>query len=85
MVNINADQPSISPQQAVNSALQHLELSATPTGQVVKVEKEGRKHFFNMPTIASSPVTVELMYVPTAKGVKLAWNVNLDLKIGSHW
>ena len=82
---INTDQPSISPQQAIQFALQHLELLATPAGQVVKVEKEGRKHFFNMPTISSSPVTVELMYVSTVKGVKLSWNVNLDLKTGSHW
>jgi PKD repeat protein len=82
---INADQPTITPQQAIQYAFQHLELNTTPTGPSVKVEKSGKKFFFNLPAVASSPVTVELMYVPTLKGVKLAWNVNVDLKNGSHW
>lgn len=82
---INADQPAISPQQAIQFAFQHLELNTSPAGSSVKVENEGRKFFFNMPSVASSPVTVELMHVPTMKGVKLAWNVNIDLKNGSHW
>ncbi|MBK9402035.1 MAG: hypothetical protein IPN36_14680 [Bacteroidetes bacterium] len=82
---VNADQPTITPQQAIQYAFQHLELNTTPAGPSVKVEKSGKKFFFNMPAVASSPVTVELMYVPTLKGVKLAWNVNVDLKNGSHW
>jgi Zn-dependent metalloprotease len=43
---INADQPTITPQQAIQYAFQHLELNTTPAGPSVKVEKKRKKVFF---------------------------------------
>lgn len=82
---VNSSQPSISPQQAIQAALAHLELPGVSINSPTKVEKENKKFTYEIPAIASSPVKVELVYLPTAKGVKLAWDVSIDLKDGKHW
>ena len=82
---VNSSQPSISPQQAIQAALTHLEMPSVSIPAAIKVENENRKFTFNLPSIASSPVKVELVYVPTEKGVKLSWDVSIEVKGGSHW
>jgi PKD repeat protein len=81
---INSVTPAITPQQAISAALTHLKMEASVPVPVMK-NGEARKFTADIPSLLSSPVEVELMYVETKKGVKLVWNISLDLKDGSHY
>ncbi|MBL7922724.1 MAG: T9SS-dependent M36 family metallopeptidase [Bacteroidia bacterium] len=78
-------QPLLSPVQAIQSALQLLELPATAPGSVLKADPQRQRYAFDLPVLTASPVQVELVYVVQDDMLKLAWNVSLDLKDGSHW
>jgi len=82
---VNSDQPSIPAVQALTAALTHLELPVTATVQPVRVRNNGQHQEFDLPALLSSPAKADLVYVLTGKGVRLAWNVNLDLKSANHW
>lgn len=82
---VNSDQPSIPAVQALTAALTHLELPFTAPVQPVRVRNKGQYQEFDLPALLSSPAKADLVYVLTEKGVKLAWNINLDLKTGQHW
>lgn len=81
---VNAITPIITPAQAVSAALTHIEKSASVPAPVA-VNGSSRKFVTAIPALLSSPSETELIYVNTDKGLKLAWNVTLDLKDGSHW
>lgn len=82
---VNSSQPSISTQQAIQAALSHLDLPSVSINSPTKVDNENKKFTYELPAIASSPVKVELVYLPSTKGVNLAWDVSIDLKNGKHW
>lgn len=81
---VNAEIPAITPQQAIYAALAHIEMSAVVTAPSA-LRGSTRKFIAGIPSLLSSPSEVELLYVKTEKGLRLAWNVTLDLKDGSHW
>ena len=81
---VNTTTPSVTPQQAVSAALAHIEKSAVVSVPSA-VNGNANKFTVQIPSLLSSPSAIELMLVRTEKGVKLAWNVTLDLKDGSHW
>lgn len=81
---VNTESPAITPQQAVYAALSHIEKTASVPAPVLLTGQTG-KFTVSIPSLLSSPSEIELLYVSTPKGLKLAWNVTLDLKDGSHW
>lgn len=81
---VNSVSPAITPAQSVSAALAHIEMSAAVPAPVA-VNGSSRKFVTSIPALLSSPSETELIYVQTEKGLKLAWNVTLDLKNGSHW
>lgn len=80
----HAATPVFTPAQAISGALAHIDRSAAFPAPVLQ-RGQTRKYAVDIPALLSSPCLVELMFVSTAKGLKLAWNVTLDLKDGSHW
>ena len=81
---VNALSPTITPQQAVIAALLQIDKSAEVPVPDTK-GGQSKKYSVNIPSLLSSLSEIELMYVNTTKGLKLAWNVTLDLKDGSHY
>lgn len=81
---VNTTQPVLSPAQALTAALTHIEKSASFAAPV-PVNGSTMKYTVSVPAVLSSPSEVSLVLVPSEKFVRLAWNVTLDLKDGSHW
>ena len=82
---INTDKPQLSAAAALQLALQHLEVAGVAISSPQTLKGTNSRVQFMLPAVANSPVIVELVYVPTAKHVKLAWNISIDLKGRSHW
>lgn len=81
---VNTIQPVLSPAQALTAALTHIEKSASFAAPV-PVNGSTMKYTVSVPAVLSSPSEISLVLVPSEKFVRLAWNVTLDLKDGSHW
>ncbi len=81
---VNTTQPALSPAQALTAALSHIEKSASFSAPVL-VSGSSMKYTVSVPSVLSSPSEISLVLVPSEKFVRLAWNVTLDLKDGSHW
>jgi len=80
-----AARPSLSPASAVNAAALHLKLSAPGELQAAGEKNNGQSLLFASP-IAKSPIETRLYWVVGEDGsVKLAWNVNIDVKGSSDW
>lgn len=81
---VNSTQPVLSPAQAVQSALAHIEKTAnvsTPS----PVSGKTNTYSVKIPSLLSTPSEISLVLVASEKIARLAWNVTLDLMDGSHW
>jgi hypothetical protein len=82
----NAHVSGITPQQAINAAVGHLE---KPLPQQIEELPAGKKAAdrlrFNIPELCASPVEVRLVYLPSEGAVKLAWDVSMEMKGEAHW
>jgi hypothetical protein len=81
---VNAIDPVITAQQALDLVLSRT-LPGAGTPALVSVEDGGRKYQFDGTLTGGTPINVQLYLVPTAKEVRLAWNVNHYTSDGSHW
>lgn len=81
----NAQNPSISAQQAIESAAQKLELGV-PSGLIL-LETKGDNHFvFSTGAISRKNIPARLMYQPGPEGeLFLAWDMSLFAPDGKHW
>jgi hypothetical protein len=83
---INVQTPSLSPQAAVLKALSHYKLNAQFSLKIIEKDLSTGTITFAKTDDLQSDIKVHMVYEPTKDGkVTLAWNVNLDLKNGSHW
>ena len=81
---INIQSPTLSPELAVLKALSHYKLKADFSLKQMSNDKDVIT--FQKTADLQSDIKVDLVYEPTKEGdVKLAWNINLDFKDGSHW
>jgi hypothetical protein len=82
---INTEQPSIQPKDAVLNALTQLGIAVSPN-ELQLTDTEHGITTFSYDSELSSPIPVRLMYQPTDNGeVRLAYDLNLDLRSGKHW
>jgi hypothetical protein len=83
---INVQEPSLSPEVAVLKALSHYNLKAKFSLKTTEKDLSTGTITFAKTDDLQSDIKAHLVYEPTKDGkVTLAWNVNLDLKNGSHW
>jgi hypothetical protein len=71
--------PAIDATSAVLSAMSDRKLSTTRNLDIIKVEKNGHKVFFDKMNVSRENITAELVWVPTEEGKKivLCWQVYL--------
>lgn len=81
----NAAKASITPKDAFEAAVKHLELSMTGSPELIKSDATTNEYEFNAPELSSTPVKVKLLYLPKNGKLILAWDVSIDLKGGQHW
>jgi len=83
---VNRTAPVIRRQQAAAEAAQALGLSGPSAFRVVR-ERGGPAQAADLSTggISKSAIPVKLMYQPTANGVRLAWNLEIQEVSGAHW
>ncbi|MGB1268710.1 MAG: M36 family metallopeptidase [Flavobacteriaceae bacterium] len=80
----NSSIPLLNESDAVQKSLEYLNINSSSKLKVVEKNKNGI--IFNKIDVTLSEVSVELVYEITKKGnLKLAWNVNLELKNQPHW
>ncbi len=82
---INSSSAFVSAQDAVFKALEYLSVTSSNVALKVKSSTD-KKVVFDKTNIAASDIEVKLIYeVINENEVKLAWNVNLDLKEKNNW
>jgi hypothetical protein len=80
----NSSTPSISSKLAVKKSLEYLKINSLT--DLVAIKKSEDESIFNKIDVTNSEITVSLVYEKINDGnLKLAWNVNLDLKNQAHW
>jgi hypothetical protein len=80
----NSSTPSLSANDAVKKALNYLKINSSTDLKVIN--KTENTIVFNEIDATLSDVNVKLVYEKTTAGdLKLAWNVNLELKNQPHW
>lgn len=80
----NISIPNISTKEAVNKALAYLNIKSN--SDLRAIDKSENRVVFNSIDATRSEVSVELVYENTDDdNLKLAWNVNLELKEQPHW
>ncbi|MDX2250141.1 MAG: T9SS-dependent M36 family metallopeptidase [Bacteroidia bacterium] len=81
----NTTTPSLSPQQAIESAAQKLELGL-PSGLVLLETKGENQFVFSAGGISRKNIPVRLLYQPGPEGeLFLAWDLSLYAPDGKHW
>ena len=74
---INTTQPTLSPEDAVLAAANHLNIKAKADLQHKEIS--GKQFFFKKNNISKSPIKVQLVYQPMAKGkLYLAWQLAIN-------
>jgi extracellular elastinolytic metalloproteinase len=81
----NEPNPRVQPIEAIQLAAAHLELPQPVDLTLLEAENNNRS-VFSAAGIAKQEITTELFWVETQNGeVRLAWNVNIDVKGNSDW
>jgi hypothetical protein len=84
---VNSNSPSLSPAQAVEAVVSHLELTLTEPLAVIETQEGAqRETIFSTGGVASEPIRARLAYQPVDdSNVRLVWNVELAEASGEHW
>lgn len=82
---VNATQPSLQPEAAILAAAAHLNLSVAETPKLLNTNAERHIYTFSNCGIAHREIEVELLFVPVGNALRLAWNVNMDLRSSADW
>ncbi len=82
---VNADQPSITPEKALDLVLSYLKKDKQGTANLLSTDAASHKFIFELPEISSSPVKVQLVYRKAEERVLLAWDVSIEMKDEPHW
>lgn len=77
--------PSITPLTAIRSAVNHIGRSENAAPLLLSADSEDNIYRYEYPQLTSGPVEVRLYYTFNDKGIQLCWNVNLELRDGTHW
>lgn len=81
----NAQIPYVTPEQAIIAAAAYLRVPITQTPAGSLKDETRQQWVFNTCGIASQPITVELFYVKVDNTLRLAWNVNIDMRTTADW
>jgi len=82
---VNAMQPVLKEQQAIEAAAAHLGLTLTETPRLLSTETQRRRSTFSNGGIAKENIKVELLYLVVENTLRLAWNVNLAPANSTDW
>jgi PKD repeat protein len=81
----NTTQPTLQPEAAILAAAAHLGLSVSETPKLLKTDADRHIFTFSDCGIAHREIEVELLFVPVGNTLRLAWNVNMDLRSSPDW
>ena len=81
----NSPIPSITAGRAVVNTLSKLNLISRNTIDMTVRKAASEKQFFDLSDIASSPVSVQLVYREINNVFRLAWDVSIELSSQPHW
>jgi len=82
---VNATQPVLGEQQAIEAAADHLGLTLKETPRLLSAETQRHRSAFSRGGIAREDMTVELLYLAQETALRLAWNVNLAPAGSADW
>ena len=82
---VNADNPSISPNEAIVFALLHHDKQVVSPAKLIDQKSILNQYIYSLPDISKTPVKVQLVYRQAEKNVLLAWDVSIDMKGENHW
>jgi len=82
---VSATAPAISAATAVQRAIENVAPATSPPIKLISADPVRGEYVFEAVGAISSPARVMLCFVVSDTGVRLAWNVNLDLKRENHW
>ncbi len=81
----NGSKPNLSPIDAINAALKHLNVESSGEFSQLEADLKANKYSFTPGNVAKLPIQVELVYMPTKNGVNLAWNVTMKMAKSHNW
>ena len=81
---INTSQSKINPETAFQFTLTHLKKGKASLRSLNK-KVSNNSFIYESPEISEEPVKIQLVYRQTETGVKLAWDVSIELKNEAHW
>lgn len=81
---INSTKPNIDAERAIKDAAKHFEVNLT---QVTKNQNrtDGTRQFYRAPEFTKTDISAELTYVHVGNELRLAWNLQLDMKASSDY
>ncbi|MFM9950592.1 MAG: T9SS-dependent M36 family metallopeptidase [Saprospiraceae bacterium] len=82
---VNATQPVLGEQQAIEAAAAHLGLTLKETTRLLSTETQRHRSTFSRGGIAREDMTVELLYLVQETALRLAWNVSLAPAGSADW
>lgn len=82
---VNTSRPSITAIQALESAMRHVGLQFSGVIQNEAVGNRGDRILTPYGNALNRPARVRLCFQPWKQSVRLAWDVNLDLRDSEHW
>lgn len=82
---INAEKPSIKPEDALDAAFRHLNKSRKTAPRIIRTESEKNIYIYEAKDISNREIKVQLVYKNTDKGINLAWDISVELIGESHW
>ena len=81
----NAITPKLTAEQAIEAAAIHLELVMAETPKLVSKEQNRLKYTFTRSGLSREDLKAELVLVPEAESMRLAWNVNIAPIDNADW
>ena len=81
---INTTTPVLSKTDAIKKAAAAFGLE-TPSGLTVLEDISSKKTVYSNGNISAENIPVQLVFQPSDKNLKLAWDLSILLKDGSHW
>ncbi len=80
---VNSLNPELQPMQAISRLLEYIQLDAPVDLQLQSMD--GSNYNFWAPSLSDNSIPVGLILYPSDNGLKLSWNLNIELKHDAHW
>ncbi len=83
--NANAINPKLTADQAIEAAAKHLGLTLAETPQLEDKDSDRMRYTFTKAGISREKIKAELVLVPQAEALQLAWNITIAPTSTSDW